>query len=140
MLLLNNIFFGDEFKEFSNDFMQVLESDGNYFRRTRLLHFASCNIRKSKKSAIDSNTNPNNVYTIAELINKIIKARKKFNFSESKSTKIVIDSLRNSLEITFFKERYAAFYMIATKDILENSKERLDERFLIKKISKSKNS
>lgn len=137
LLLLNKIFFGEEFVQFTNDFMHVLETDGNYFRRTRLLHFASCNIRKSKKSGIENNTNPNNVYTIAELINKIIKARKKFNLSESKPTKIVIDSLRNSLEITFFKERYSAFYMIATKDILENSKERLDERFLKKIPNKS---
>lgn len=132
LLSLNSIFFGKEFIEFTNDFMEILESEGNYFRRTCLFHSVSCNIRKSKKSSIDSNTDPNNVYTIAELINKIIKARNKFNTTESKSTKIVIDSLRNSLEITFFKERYSAFYMVATKDILENSKERLDERFLKK--------
>lgn len=137
LLSLNKIFFGEEFIEFTNDFMDVLETDGNYFRRTCLFHSVSCNIRKSKKSAIGNNTNPNNVYTIAELINKIIKARKKFNVSESKSTKIVIDSLRNSLEITFFKERYSAFYMVATKDILENSKDRLDERFLKKIPNKS---
>lgn len=130
LLLLNKIFFGEEFLQFTNDFMCILEADGNYFRRTCLLHSISCNIRKSKKSAIDNNTDPNNVYTIAELINKIIKARKKFNDLELKSTKIVIDSLRNSLEITFFKERYSAFYMVATKDILENSKDRLNERFL----------
>ncbi|RTY67130.1 hypothetical protein [Flavobacterium sp. LB2P53] len=137
LLLLNKIFFGKEFIEFTNDFMQILEAEGNYFRRTCLFHSVSCNIRKSRKSGIDSNTDPNNVYTIAELINKIIKARKKFNFLESKSTKIVIDSLRNSLEITFFKERYSAFYMVATKDILENSKERLDERFFNKITNKS---
>lgn len=137
LLILNNIFFGEKFIEFTNDFMYVLEADGNYFRRTCLLHSISCNIRMSKKSAIDNNTDPNNVYTIAELINKIIKARKKFNDLENKSTKIAIDSLRNSLEITFFKERYSAFYMIATKDIIENSRERLDERFL-KKIPNDK--
>ncbi|MBP2284793.1 dCMP deaminase [Flavobacterium sp. CG_23.5] len=137
LLLLNKIFFGEEFIEFTNDFMQILEAEGNYFRRTCLFHSVSCNIRKSRKSGIENNTDPNNVYTIAELINKIIKARKKFNSTESKSTKIVIDSLRNSLEITFFKERYSAFYMVATKDILENSKERLDERFFNKITNES---
>lgn len=136
-LLLNDIFFGEEFIDFTNDFMYILESEGNYFRRTRLFHFASCNIRKSKKIGVVNNTDPNNVYTIAEVINKIIKARKKFNISKGKPTKIVIDSLRNSLEITFFRERYSAFYMLATKDILENSRERLDERFLTKIPNKS---
>lgn len=132
LLLLNKIFFGEEFIEFSNDFMYVLESEGNYFRRTCLFHSVACNIRKSKKSSSANNTDPNNVYTIAEVINKIIKARNKFNISVSKSTKIVIDSLRNSLEVTFFKERYSAFYMVATKDILNNSMERLNERFFKK--------
>lgn len=132
LLLLNKIFFGKEFIEFSNDFMYVLESEGNYFRRTCLFHSVACNIRKSKKSSSANNTDPNNVYTIAEVINKIIKARNKFNISVSKSTKIVIDSLRNSLEVTFFKERYSAFYMVATKDILNNSMERLNERFFKK--------
>lgn len=135
LLSLNDIFFGKDFNEFTNEFMQILESDGNYFRRTRLLHFVSCNIRKSKKSSSDSKTDPNNVYTIAELINTIIKAKKKYNSSISKPTKVVIDSLRNSLEITFFKERYSAFYMIATKDIINNSKERLNERFSTKIIN-----
>ena len=135
LLALNDIFFGKDFNEFTNEFMQILESDGNYFRRTRLLHFVSCNIRKSKKSSSDSKTDPNNVYTIAELINTIIKAKKKYNSLISKPTKVVIDSLRNSLEITFFKERYSAFYMIATKDIINNSKERLNERFLTKIIN-----
>lgn len=137
LLNLETIFFGKDFNEFNIDFMSVLEDDGSYFRRTCLLHYVSCNIRKSKKSAFENKTDPNNVYTIAELINTIIKAKKKLNTSLSKPTKIVIDSLRNSLEITFFKERYSAFYMIATKDILDNSRERLNERFLTKIINES---
>lgn len=132
LLALDKIFFGHDFNEFSVQFMDILEDDGCYFRRTCLLHYVSCNIRKSKKSGFENKTDPNNVYTIAELINTIIKAKKKSNVSQLKTTKIVIDSLRNSLEITFFKERYSAFYMIATKDVLDNSRERLNERFLKK--------
>lgn len=132
LISLNNIFFGNDFKNFSEEFMEILENGGNYFRRTRLLHFVSCNIRSSKITSVEDVTDSNNVYTIAEVINVIIKARKRYNKTISQSTKIVIDSLRNSLEITFFKERYSAFYMVATKDILNNSKKRLDDRFFTK--------
>lgn len=133
LLELNEIFFGNEFKKFTFKVFNILEKNNNYFRRTYLLHHISCNIRSSKKSSEEIKTNPDNVYTIAELINTIIKAKKKANDSNGIKTKIVIDSLRNSLEIMFFKERYSAFYMIATKDILNNSQKRLDYR-LKKKI------
>lgn len=130
LINLNDIFFGDDYNNFAKDFFSSLEND-NYFRRTRFLHFIACNIRSSKKTSNENTTNPNNVYTIAELINTIIKAKRKYNNQEkiNRPTKIVIDSLRNSLEITFFKERYSAFYMIATKDIVNNSNQRLNEKF-----------
>lgn len=137
LLLLNEIFFGKDFRKFSEDFFSVLESE-NYFRRTLFFHIVASNIRNSKRSSSSETTNPKNVYTIAELINTIIKARKKYNNSDcndTRPTKIVIDSLRNSLEITFFKERYSAFYMIATKDILNNTHQRLDEKFKTKIIN-----
>ena len=139
LLVLNKIFFGNEFEEFSQDFYSILEND-NYFRRTRFLHFVACNIRSSKKSSIENQTNPNNVYTIAELINTIIKANRKSNNQDLTNiipTRIVIDSLRNSLEITFFKERYSAFYMIATKDIVNNSSQRLNDKFKTKITDKN---
>lgn len=131
LIALNNLFFGDDFINFSVDFFSVLEKD-NYFRRTCFLHHIACNIRSSKKSSIENTTNPNNVYTIAEFINTLIKAKRKFNNCDPGNplpTKIVIDSLRNSLEVTFFKERYSAFYMVAMKDIINNSRARLDHRF-----------
>lgn len=111
---LNDLFFGDSFKSISSNVFRILEHHGSY-RRQLLLHKISCNIRKSgdpqngkEESKIDY------IYTIAELINRLIKARKYSN--RKKPTKIIIDSLRNSLEIMFFKERYSAFYMIASKD------------------------
>jgi deoxycytidylate deaminase len=76
-----------------------------------------------------------NIYSISIVINRIIKARKFAQGKKGKPTKIVIDSLRNSLEIMFFKERYSAFYMLATKDVLDNSKSRIIERLQYSKLS-----
>ncbi len=61
----------------------------------------------------------NNVFVIAKTINQIIKGYRKSN---SDGARIVIDSIKNSLELTFFKERYSAFYCIATNKLPEERK------------------
>ena len=127
---LNDLFFGKKFKILAKKVFSILEIHG-YFKRTYLLHHISCNIRRCGDPLDDTKINIDSIYSIAILINKLIKARKKYN--KKNPTKIVIDSLRNSLEIMFFKERYSAFYMIATKDVLSNARSRIDFR-LRKKI------
>ena len=125
---LHNEFFGDEFKNLSSTIFKILEKNG-YYRRTYLLHHLSCNIRKSGNPLNENEANDiNYIYTIAQLTNRLIKSRKHQNDIDGKPTKIVIDSLRNSLEIMFFKERYSGFYMLATKDGNNRIKERIKER------------
>lgn len=133
LTLLDNIFFNKTFKSFSNSFFRVLE-EIDYYKRTLLLHHIACNIRNHGTSFKLDEKNPNttNLYIIAQIINNIIKARKNKNNSEHKNTHIVIDSLRNSLEIVFFKERFSAFYMVTTKDVINISKFRLDGKLKIK--------
>lgn len=124
---INSLFFGDEFKDLSSEMFIILEKFG-YIRTRKLLHWTSCNIRSSGDPIDDTTTDINNIYTIAKVINRLIKARKHYNDSKGTPTKIVIDSLRNSLEIMFFKERYSAFYMVAVKDAIGNTKDRLMNR------------
>jgi deoxycytidylate deaminase len=132
LTLLNQIFFGKEFNTFSKSFFDILENNG-YYSRTRFLHFISCNIRSSSDPLNDDSSEIIHIYTLANLINRIIKARK---YSE-KSAHVVIDSLRNSLEIMFFKERYSGFYMIATKNEKNDEKLRLSNR--LKDVKSLKN-
>jgi len=105
---LSKIFFSDEFNSF------VYEIDGylkNNFPKDRIkfLQDVSNNLRKSGNPYEDELNSESHIFTIAELINRIIKGYK----ISHKETHIVINSLRNSLEIMFFKERYSAFYMFA---------------------------
>lgn len=123
---LNRLFFEPSFKNYANEMFKVLEENG-YYKRTLLLHRISCNIRSTGDPIGDDDSDIKNIYSIAFLLNKLIKARKNYN-KKIRPTRIIIDSLRNSLEIMFFKERYSAFYMIATKDILNNAEIRVNER------------
>lgn len=129
---LNEIFFGKDFKKISSRIFIALESKG-YFRRTTFLHWIATSIRScGLPISEESKINISNIYNISKLINQIIKARRRNNDITNNPTNIVIDSLRNSIEISYFKERYSAFYMISTKDVLGNTESRLEDRFLKK--------
>ena len=59
----------------------------------------------------DKSTDYENLFNLIRLVNILIKGYKKDG-----SCRIVIDSLRNSIEAKFLKERYTAFYLIAVSD------------------------
>ena len=122
---LDAVFYGENYYNLKKKLFEVL-NNGGYFRTRLLLHWTSCNIRSTGDPLLTEKPNIKNIYTIANLINRLIKAKRIVN--GSKPTKIVIDSIRNSLELMFFKERYSAFYMLATKDIIGNTRERIDGR------------
>lgn len=75
---------------------------------------------QDKSSAVHAKRDIDNshVFDVVKLINTIIKGLRKNDKGDdgivSKNpVRIVIDSLRNSLEATYLKERYNAFYFIA---------------------------
>lgn len=56
------------------------------------------------------------LFDLVRLINILIKGYKHETQTQEKGCNIVIDSLRNSLEAMFLRERYTAFYLIAVND------------------------
>lgn len=123
---LHNLYFEDVVKNLAPEFSTVLENY-DYYKRTLFFHSVACDIRTYGSPIASKNiSNIGNIFFISEIINRIIKSRRKNNDGK---TKIVIDSLRNSLEIMFFKERFSGFYMLSTKDVIGNSRKRLEDRF-----------
>lgn len=60
------------------------------------------------------------IYDVVKLINILIKGCRKtkdpHNGTSKNHCRVVIDSIRNSMEALFFKERYSAFYLVAVHD------------------------
>lgn len=108
-----NKFYFNYFEYFSKDFYELLNKH-DITKRSRLLHDLAQNLRKNGKveNQITNEKTYVFIYTVAETINKLIKNWRVFN--KDNKTKIVIDSLKNSLELMYFKEKYSAFYMVAT--------------------------
>lgn len=124
--MISNLFFNAEFERFANDFFDVLDRYDPFLRHL-LLHDIAYNLRafggiRWSNSAASFNS----IYTIADTINRIIKS---FRRTNPYDCNIVIDSLKNSLELMYFKEKYSAFYMIASNK-LETSRCRTLEKKL----------
>jgi deoxycytidylate deaminase/dephospho-CoA kinase len=67
---------------------------------------------RSSGSAFDNQYKRIHIYRIAVRVNKVIKIIRRLR-GKSEKTLIAIDAFRNPFEISFFRERYAAFYLIA---------------------------
>ena len=96
-------------------------------KRSRLLHDIGNNLRLygtvQNLNMTDNDTT--HIYKVAESINYLIKSHK----SNNKETKIVIDSLKNSLELMYFKEKFAAFYMLSVNKDENERKKYIAEKF-----------
>ncbi|OEF48826.1 deoxycytidylate deaminase, partial [Enterovibrio norvegicus] len=57
--------------------------------------------------------NIENIYRLPEIINRIIKLLRHTHKKKNKATLIVIDAIRNPYEAKYFKDRYAAFYLVS---------------------------
>ena len=58
---------------------------------------------------VGSASSYNHVFDVVKLINTLVKGLR----YDTKKCRIVIDSIRNTIEATYLKERYGAFYMVA---------------------------
>lgn len=120
--------FFNQFNSFAAKFYKLLNSH-SIIKRSRLTHDLANNLRANGTVITDESQpdyNLDHIYTIAETINQLIKVWR----SKKDTAKIVIDALKNSLELMFFKEKYAAFYMVAA-----NRDEINRRKYLLEKLS-----
>ncbi|WP_418637297.1 hypothetical protein [Winogradskyella sp.] len=118
--------FFDGFQSFAFDFYKLV-NDLNPTKRTRFLHDIAINLREVGKCLQIPKKECNhldNIYTVSETINTIVKLWRAKNNGKAQ---IVIDSLKNSLELMYFKEKYSGFYMIAVNKSEVERKKYLDE-------------
>ena len=96
-------------------------------KRSRLLHDLGNNLRRYG-TVINQNviiTDIQHIYKVAESINYLIKSYKSYN----DHTKIIVDSLKNSLELMYFKEKFSAFYMVSINKEEEARKQYIARNF-----------
>lgn len=122
------LLFYANFSKFSEGFYDVINKL-NFTKRTRLLHDLANNLRLYGNVINIESTDKNlkHIYTVAETINYLIKLYKSYNEDD---TKIIIDSLKNSLELMYFKEKFSAFYMVAVNKSEQERKSYISNKLL----------
>jgi deoxycytidylate deaminase len=124
--LFNKLFFG-AFSDFCTEFFELIDK-ANPLTRQIFLQDIACNLRSNGTVFYSDTHDASNIYIVAETIKSIIKINKR---AESQ-VRLVIDSLKNSLEINFFKERYSGFYLISSNRDFADVK-----KYLQNKVSQS---
>jgi dCMP deaminase len=129
-LKLSSLFKSTEYSEFCETLSDNLKLQ-SLVKRNKLLQIISNNLRCSGNPFLSIQSDSNAIFTIAERIKHIVKALG--DNSKDGKTRVVIDSLRNPLEVMYFKQRYAAFYLFSINrenEILEKKlKEKYGEEF-----------
>ena len=97
---------------------------------TKIYQKIGDNIRSSGHIE-NSEFNPDNISSISERTNKIIKAIRNKCKAEKKPAFIVIDAFRNPYEARFFSDRYSAFYLFSINTPNEDREKRLSEKLNI---------
>lgn len=89
------------------------------------------NLRKTGDPLNGDIFDPNNCYIIARVIHELVKIIRK---TSGDIARVVIDSIRNSMEARYFKERYSAFYLFAVNTEEQFRQERLNNEFNLKEL------
>jgi len=102
-------YFGTEFQTFCKDLNLILKQE-SVLKRNKVLQIIANNLRRSGKPYDFITLSSDNIFTVVDVINILVKCCRR---NELDQIQVVIDSLRNPLEIMFFKQRFAAFYTMA---------------------------
>lgn len=112
-----SLFFSEEYQDFATAFFKKLDGFSIYLRH-KLIHISSYCLRRFGSLSIikikKDETAPErlkDIYIIAEVINSIIKSQRLK--SADKSAHIIIDRLKNSYEMNYFREKYSGYHTIA---------------------------
>lgn len=119
---LSDYFFSEAFQNFAKTLNCYL-AEKDYYYLCFLYHRLAYVIRSSG-SPIEPTSNvynkpahnSENLYKLVHLINCVIKGLRRREDSKPGEVRVVIDSIRNSLEAFYLRERYSAFYLIAVHD------------------------
>lgn len=91
------------------------------------------NIRKSG-SAISDNVNSDHVFRLITRVKRLAKSARRWDEREGVgSTRLVIDAVRNPLELVYLRDQFAAFYAIAVTAAESDRRARLVENGMAKR-------
>ncbi|WP_136485625.1 anti-phage dCTP deaminase [Vibrio sp. H11] len=104
-----------KYKLFSKAFKTQLQLEFGEGAYTKLYQHAGNSLRMQGKlkPALEKSFDVNNLLEIPRVIDRVIKSVRRADKLIRRPTCIVIDAFRNPYEVRYFKDRYAAFYLMS---------------------------
>lgn len=132
---VSSLFFERKFEACADNLYSYMK-EVDYFAKNFFSHRLACAIRatgdpEKKYEDYKDNFTTDHIFDLVELINQIIKGYHRNKPEEPR--RFVIDSIRNSMEILYLRERYNSFYMIALHN---DGKEKKMVKTKVKKYAK----
>ena len=114
-LELAKFYFKSDFERRCDAFYDLLRRK-DYYAKNFFVHRLACAIRATgnPETPYDDYKNikdTSHLFSIVELINRLIKGF--HDIDKTAGRRFVVDSVRNSMEILYLRERYNSFYMLA---------------------------
>ena len=105
--------------ELGNSYVQIYQSVGDSIRRTSKI---LPNYRSERFE-------PNGLFVLPRMINRIVKYYRFIDKANNSKTYLAIDTIRNPYEAKYFKDRYAAFYLVSINAPTHDRKKYLQEKY-----------
>ncbi|MEZ8187051.1 anti-phage dCTP deaminase [Shewanella sp. 5S214] len=105
--------------DLGNSYVQIYQGAGDSIRRTTKI------IPKYRSELFD----PQGLFVLPRMINRIIKFYRYKDKVDGKKTYIAIDTIRNPYEAKYFKDRYAAFYLVSINAPTHDRKKFLQDKY-----------
>ncbi|WP_434931203.1 anti-phage dCTP deaminase [Shewanella sp. HL-SH5] len=105
--------------DLGNSYVQIYQGAGDSIRRTTKI------ISNYRNETFD----PQGLFVLPRMINRIIKFYRYKDKSEGKKTYVAIDTIRNPYEAKYFKDRYAAFYLVSINAPTHDRKKFLQDKY-----------
>lgn len=112
-----------QLKEFTSIIKKSLDeiSSGSY---TKFYQFIANNIRRSG-NAYSSVFIPESMFKLQQRVNGFIKQLRHRQKEKNNRVLICLDAIRNPFEVSYFRERYSAFYLVAVSTNEDERRRRL---------------
>jgi deoxycytidylate deaminase len=94
---------------------------------TKILQIVGDNLRKSGSPFADTH-DPQRFYELPERVADLIATLREQQRAKGLPTYVVLDALRNPFELLYFRERFAAFYVVAISTPNDDRERRLSVR------------
>ena len=117
--------------KFTSSLKSVLKSDlGNSY--VQIYQGAGDSIRRTKNIVPDYRDNefePQGLFVLPRMINRLVKFYRYIDKVSNNKTYIAIDTIRNPYEAKYFKDRYAAFYLVSINAPTHDRKKYLQDKY-----------